>query len=77
MKSTIFWDMCVCVSPSFVARKRLGKNPLIVVRQRLGKNFQLLARQRLARNSTAVTHATIEELLDASFSTLPVLYQGK
>jgi hypothetical protein len=50
---------CVCVSvyPPIVARQRLGKNPLIVARQRLG------------RNVTAVTntHATIEELLDASF----------
>jgi hypothetical protein len=58
--------MSVCVSP-IVARQRFGKNPLIVDRQRLG------------RNVTAVTntHATIEELLDASFSMWPVSYQGK
>jgi hypothetical protein len=44
-----------------------GKFPLIVASQRLG------------RNVTAVTntHATIEELLDASFSMRPVSYQGK
>jgi hypothetical protein len=47
---------CLCMPP-IVARQLLGKNPLIV------------ARQRLSRNVTAVTnkHATIEELLDASF----------
>jgi hypothetical protein len=41
----------------------------IVDRQRLGKNPPTVARQRLDRNVTAVTntHATIEELLDASF----------
>jgi hypothetical protein len=49
--------VCLCIPPSFV-RQRLRKNPLIV------------ARQRLCKNVTAVTntHATIEELLDASFS---------
>jgi hypothetical protein len=38
-----------------------------------------IARQRLGRNVTAVTntHATIEELFDASFSVWPVSYQGK
>jgi hypothetical protein len=53
--------------------------PPIVVRQRLGKNPPNLVRQRLGRNVTAVTniHATIEELLDASFSMWPVSYQGK
>jgi hypothetical protein len=37
------------------------------------------SRERLGGNVTAVTntHATIEELLEASFSTLPVSYQGK
>jgi hypothetical protein len=57
--------VCVCVS-SVVARQRLGKNPPVVARQRLG------------RNVTAVTNtlATIEELLDASFSVWPVSYQG-
>jgi hypothetical protein len=53
--------------PPIVARQWLGKNPLIVARQRLG------------RNVTAVTntHATLEELLVASFSMWPVSYQGK
>jgi hypothetical protein len=39
----------------------------------------IVARQRLGRNVTAVTntYATIEELLDASFSMWPVSYQGK
>jgi hypothetical protein len=48
----------VCMYPPIVARQRLGKNSLIVARERLG------------RNVTAVTNtqATIEELLDASFS---------
>jgi hypothetical protein len=38
----------------------------------------IVARQRLGRNVTAVTntHATIDELLDASFSMWPVSYQG-
>jgi hypothetical protein len=51
----------------FIPPSLLGKNPLIVARRRLG------------RNVTAVTntHATIEELLDASFSIWPVSYQGK
>jgi hypothetical protein len=67
---------CVCVSP-IVARQRLGKNPLIVARRRLDKNPLVVGRQRLGRNVTAVTntHATIEELLDASFSMWPVSYQ--
>jgi hypothetical protein len=82
---------CVSVYPRIVARQRLGKNPLIVVRkqdgknppivarQRLDKNTPIVARQRLGRNVTAVTntHATIEELLDESFSMWPVSYQGK
>jgi hypothetical protein len=60
-------SVCVSVYPSIVARQRFGKDPLIVARQRLG------------RNVTAVTntHAKIEEVLDASFSMWPVLYQGK
>jgi hypothetical protein len=39
----------------------------------------IVARQRLGLNLTAVTNtrATIEELLDASFSMWPVPYQGK
>jgi hypothetical protein len=58
---------------------RLGNNPVIIARQRLGKNPPIVARQRLGRNVTVVTntHATIEELLDASFSMWPVTYQGK
>jgi hypothetical protein len=70
--------VCLCI-PRYVARKRLGKNPLIVARQRLGKNPPIVARQRLGRKVTAVTntHATIEELLDASFSMWPASYQGK
>jgi hypothetical protein len=74
--------VCVCVClciPSIVARQKLGKNPPIVARQRLGRNPLTVAWQRLGRNVTAVTntHATIEELLDASFSMWPVSYQGK
>jgi hypothetical protein len=39
----------------------------------------IVARRRLDKNVTAATntHATIEELLDASFSMLSVSYQGK
>jgi hypothetical protein len=53
--------------------------PPIVARQRLGKSLLVVAKQRLGRNVTAATntHATIEELLDASFSMWPVSYQGK
>jgi hypothetical protein len=77
--------MCACVTRQrigkislIVARERLGKYPPIVDRQRLGKNPPIVARQRLHINVTAVTntHATIEELLDASFSMWPVSYQG-
>jgi hypothetical protein len=79
--------LCVYVYSPTVARQRLGKNSLIVARQRLGKNLLIavrknpliVARQRLGRNVIAVTntHATIEELLDASYSMWPVSYQGK
>jgi hypothetical protein len=74
--------LCVCVRlciPLIVARQRLGESPLIVARQRLGKNPSIVARQWLGRNVTAVTntHATIEELLVASFSLWPVSYQWK
>jgi hypothetical protein len=70
--------VCLCIPP-IVARQRLCKNPLIVAKQWLGKNSPVVARQRLGRNVTAVTntYATIEELLDASFSMWPVSYQGK
>jgi hypothetical protein len=66
--------LCVCVSPRIVAKQRLGKSLLIVARQQLRKNSLIVAGQRLGRNVTAVTntHATIEELLDASFSMQPV-----
>jgi hypothetical protein len=69
----------LCKKSLIVARQRLGKNPLIFARQRLGKNPPIVARQRLGRNVTAVrnTYATIEKLLDASFSMWPVSYQGK
>jgi hypothetical protein len=84
--------VCACLSiPPIVVRQWLGKSPLIVARQRLGNNTPTLARQRLGknppivarqqldRNVTAVTntHATLEELLDASFSMWLVTYQGK
>jgi hypothetical protein len=62
--------VCVCVYASVYLP--------IIARQRLGKNSPIVARQRLGRNVTAVTntYATIEKLLDASFSMLSVLYQG-
>jgi hypothetical protein len=52
----VFVCVCLCI-------------PLIVARQRLGKNPPIVATQWLCRNVTAVTntHATIEELMDASF----------
>jgi hypothetical protein len=58
--------------PRIVARQRLDKSPPIVAKQRLGRNLPIVARQWLGRNVTAVTntHATIKELLDASFSAL-------
>jgi hypothetical protein len=39
----------------------------------------IIPRQRLSRNITTVTntHATIEEVLDTSFSMWPMSYQGK
>jgi hypothetical protein len=69
---------CLCI-PSIVARQLLGKNPLIVAGQRLDKNPPIIARQWLGRNVTVVTntHATIEDLLDTSFSLWPMSYQGK
>jgi hypothetical protein len=78
MRSHCCLYVCVSVYPPIVARERLGKNPLIVAMQRLRKNLPIIAMQWLGRNVTAATntHATIEELLDASFSMWPVLYQG-
>jgi hypothetical protein len=57
----------VCVSPQSLLGNGSVKIPLAV------------ARKRLCRNVTVVTntHATIEKLLDASFSMWPVSYQGK
>jgi hypothetical protein len=65
MRSRFDLRVCLCIPP-------------IVARQRLGKNSPV-ARHRLGRNVTVVTntHATIEELLGASFSMWPVSYQGK
>jgi hypothetical protein len=56
--------VCVflCISP-IVASQQLRKNPLIVARYN---------RYRVKKYT-----ATIEDLLDPSFSMLPVLYQGK
>jgi DeoR/GlpR family transcriptional regulator of sugar metabolism len=53
--------------------------PPIGARLRLGKNLPVVASQLLDRNVTVVTntHATIEELLDASFSVWPVSYEGE
>jgi hypothetical protein len=74
-------SVCLSVSmyPTIVARQWLGKNSVIVARKWLDGNPPVVVSQRLGRNVAAVTntHATIEELLDASFSMWPVSYQGK
>jgi hypothetical protein len=57
----------VCIPTFIVARQRLGKNPFIVAMERLGRKVTVVTN----------THATMEELLEASFSMWPVLYQGK
>jgi hypothetical protein len=51
--------------------------PLSLLGNNSVKNPSMVARQRLGRNVTVVTntHATIEELLDASFPMWPVSYQ--
>jgi hypothetical protein len=79
MKSRCCLCVCLCILPIFASQRVGKKNPRVTGRQRLGKNPPIVARQRLCRNVTAVTnaHATIQELLDASFSMWPVLYQGK
>jgi hypothetical protein len=59
--------LSVCVYPPIVARQRLGKNPSIVAGQRLGRNV----------TGVTDTHATIEELLDASFAMWRASYQRK
>jgi hypothetical protein len=73
--------VCVhaCVSLLSLLGNGSGKYPLIVARQRLSKIPPIIARQRLGRNVTVVTntHATTEQLLDASFSMWPVSYEGK
>jgi hypothetical protein len=67
-----------CVNPSHQS-VCLYVYPLIVARQRLGKNPLIVARQRFCENVTAAmnTHATIEELLEASFPMRSVSYKGK
>jgi hypothetical protein len=76
-RCSLFSCVCLCI-PTILARQRLGKNLLIVAVKRLGKN-PTVAGQRLGINVTAVTntHATIKELLDASFSVWPLSYQEK
>jgi hypothetical protein len=83
--------VCVSISPLLllgndsvkVPLSFLGNGSVKIFLSLLGngsvKNPLIVARQRLGRNVTAVTnaHATIEELLDASFSMWPVSYQGK
>jgi hypothetical protein len=53
------------INPSYQSLCLYMYSP-IVARQRLGKNFI----------AAKITHETIEELLDASFSMLSVSYQG-
>jgi hypothetical protein len=71
MRSRCYLCLCaranVCVYAPIVARQRIGRNPLIFARQLLGKNV----------TAVTYTHATIEELLDVSFSMWLVSYQGK
>jgi hypothetical protein len=59
--------VCLHACPSLVAREQLSKNRPIVARQRLSKSI----------TAATNTHATIEELLDASFSMRSVSCQGK
>jgi hypothetical protein len=62
--------LCVCVFVCVSALSLLDNGSI---------KISYVARQRIGRNVTAVTntHATIEELMDASFSVLPVSYQKK
>jgi hypothetical protein len=61
----------------------LGKGPVKIPLSFLGNGSVkiplIVARQQLGINVTAATntHATIEELLDQSFSMWPVSYEGK
>jgi hypothetical protein len=59
--------MCLYFYSPLVGRQWLSKNPPVVARQWLGKNVTMEMN----------THATIEELLHASFSMWTVLYQRK
>jgi hypothetical protein len=73
---------CVCLSvyhPLLLLSNGSVKITLSLLGKGSVKNLPINARQRIDRNVTAVTntHATIEELLDASFSMWPVSYQGK
>jgi hypothetical protein len=79
MRSRCCLRAYISLYPPIVDRQRLGKSPPFVARQRLCKNPSIVARPPLGRNVTAVTniHASIEELLDASFLMWPVSYQGK
>jgi hypothetical protein len=90
MRSRCYLCVRARVYPPIVARQRLGKNPSLLGNASVKIPLSLLgngsakiplivARQRLGTNVTAVTntHATIEELLDASFSMWPESYQGK
>jgi hypothetical protein len=53
----------VCVSPSIVARQRLGKSPLIVARQRLGK-----IRLSLLSKFLRILHGTCTHLWGARWA---------
>jgi hypothetical protein len=70
--------VCLCIPLSLLGNGSV-KVPLSLLGNGSVKNPPIVARQRLGRNVTAIknTHATIEELLDASFSMWPVSYQGK
>jgi hypothetical protein len=71
--------MCVCVPPLSLLGNGSVKIPSSLLGNCSLKNPLIVARQRLGRNVTALTntHATIEKLMNASFSMWPVSYQGK
>jgi hypothetical protein len=64
---------------SHFEKNRVGLRDHVAVRVCVCVFSPIATRQRLGRNVTAVTntHVTIEELLEASFSTWPVSYHGK
>jgi hypothetical protein len=72
--------LCVCL---YTPLSLLGNGSVTIPVSLIGngslKILHIVASHRLGRNVTAVTntHATIEELLDASFSMWPVSYKGK